>query len=298
MNRRHLSFHIQRGAGLIAPLLLAVGIACAVSDAAAKPKGKSTPTPTPEPTATVAPTPTPTPTPAPTASNQSATATYNGDQQGHYINMAKEAFVALRTAKAQPFVDAYTAFDAAGGVSAKGLTSKEAIVARRDLLAKTIASNNAYLEFVKTEEDSYRVELDKTPLVQGDVDTLVKQFDERTNLGVSIKLRATETEALKAGDDTLDFLAKKLGSWSVSEAGNITFKKGADRATMNELGKKYNAKATELQGYQKQLQAVAASASPTPGTSPAAVPGTVPTASVTPAPGPGATATPAASVKK
>ena len=284
------------------PILVAGGIVCLTNDAGAKPKAK--PSPTPAPTATPVPTPTPTPTPAPTASNQSTTATYNGDQQGRYIAAAKEAFIALRSAKSQPFIDAYMAFQAAGGLSAKGLNSREDIAARRDLLAKTAAANDDYLAFVRDEEDIYRVELDKTPLIQGDVDTLVKQFDERTNLQLSIKLRATQAEALKAGDETLDFLQKKIGTWTFTDSGSIKFKKPADLATMSALGKKYNAKSVELQEYQKELQAVVAGASPSPSPSPSNVPAATPTPTMTPTPSatatpsPTATATAAPSVKR
>ena len=298
MKTRFLSFHTNRGIGTVAALLLAAGVACLPDATQAKPKEKPTPTPAPSPSAT------PSATPMPTASNSAATANYTGEQQGHYQGLARDAFITQRSAKSQPFIDAFNAFDAAGGVSAKGLKTKEDIAARRDLLAKTIAANDDYLEFARNEEYLYRTELDKTQLVQGDVDGMVKQFTDRTNVAMTIKLRETETAALKAGDSILAFLESRIGAWSISDAGSIKFKKPADVGTMNTLNKKYTALETELLDEQKQIQAAAASPSPspspgaTPGASPAAVPGAAPSVSVTPAPAPSATASPAPSVKK
>ena len=131
----------------------------------------------------------------------------------------------LRAAKSQPFLDAHMALDAAGSMSAKGLKTKEDIAARRDLVAKAIAANDTYLEFVRTQQDTYRAELAKTPLIAGDIDTLVKQFDEKANTATTVKLRETERDALKAGDDMLAALDKKFGSWTVSDVGKVTFKK-------------------------------------------------------------------------
>ncbi len=319
MKLRYLSFHAlaptadhlndRRRPGLsgklpevCAALLLAVGVIGPLHDAAAAPKAKATPTPTPTPTATATPTPEPTPTatPAPTATapaTPAPVANYSGTQQSQYIATARDAFVALRTAKSQPFLDAHKALDAAGSMSAKGLKTKEDITARRDLIAKTSAANDEYLTFITTQEGTYRAELAKTPLIPADVDGLVTEFANHANTPTMIKLRETERDALKAGDNMLATLEKKFGSWSVSDGGKVTFKKSADVSTMNSLSVKYNAKVAELQPLRDQL---AATAAPSPSVTPGATPAASPTGAPVAAPAakmPAPAATPAASIK-
>lgn len=263
--------------------LLAASAASLTPDAGAAPKG----TPTPPPAPTTAATATPLPTATPAATTAPATPAplpnYNGQQQSDYIATARNAFVALRTEKSQPFLDAHKELDAAGGISAKGLKSKEDIAARRALVAKNVATNEDYLNFVKTQEDTYKAELAKTPLIPDDVNSIVADFSKNSHTAVMIKLRETEREALKAGDDMLAGYEKRFGAWTVSDAGKVTFKKKTDVSAMNALNEKFNARVKELQPLREQLTA-AASPSPSPGAAgtaavPAVVPGPAPVAS-------------------
>ena len=260
-----------------AVLVLAASVAGLAIEAGAAPKATPTPTATPIPTPVPSPTATPAASPAPTAN-------YSGTQQTQYITTARDAFVAMRTAKSQPFLDAHKALDAAGALSARGLKTKEDIAARRDLVAKTSAANDEYLAFVKTQEDTYRAELAKTPLIPNDIDGLVKEFNERTNTPTVIKLREDERDTLKIGDEMLTTLDKKFGAWSANEAGRIVFKKKSDVAAYGELLSKLNAKVSEMQKLREEL-------TPTPSPSPSASAGVTPAASPTGAPG----AAPAAS---
>ena len=282
--------HFRR---LCVGLAFVMGVAGVASNTAAAPKAKATPTatPTPAPTPPPASSPTAEPTATP-AATPSPTANYSGTQQTQYISTARDAFVALRTEKSQPFLDAHKALDAAGGVSAKGLKTKEDIAARRDLLAKTSAANDQYLEFVKTQDDTYRTELAKTPLIPNDVDGLVKEFDAHANTSTMIKLRETERDALKAGDDMLAILDKKIGAWTTNDAGKISFKKKADVSAFGGLAAKYNASVAELQKLREALTPPP-SASP----SPAVAPGATPAANAASAPGAVPPATPAAGAK-
>lgn len=283
------SSHASKLSRICAALILAASVAGQVQDAGAAPKTTPSPTPTPTPTAT----PTVAATPAATAApSPAATPTYNGAQQSQYITTARDAFVALRTAKSQPFLDAHKALEDAGSIAAKGLKTKEDITARRDLLAKTMAANDEYLEFVKTQEATYRAELAKTPLIPSDIDGLVSEFAERANTAKTVKLRETEHDIEKAGDDMLAFLGKKFGAWSVSDAGKISFKKKSDITPMNDLALHYNAKVKESEALRAELK-------PAPSPSPSASVGGSPAASPTgaaPASSPAA-AVPAASAK-
>lgn len=287
-SRFHAPNHASNLARIGAAMILITGVTGQVREAGAAPKTTPTATPSPTPTATPAATATATAAPSP-----AATPTYNGAQQSQYISTARDAFVGLRTAKSQPFLDAHKALEDAGSMAAKGLKSKEDITTRRALLAKTMAANEEYLAFVKTQEETYRAELAKTPLIPSDIDGLVSEFAQRANTPLTIKVRETERDVEKAGDDILAFLGKKFGAWSVSDAGKISFKKKADVSGYSEAISKYSAKASELQKLREQL-----TPAPVPSPSPSASVGASPAASPTGAMAPAkSTAAPAASAK-
>ena len=210
------------------------------------------PTPKPTPAASVKPTaaPTASPTAAPSASGSVAPtpevkATYSGPQQKEYIETAITAFVAARQAASQPYLDAHQALDAGGSVNPTGLNSKQAITARRDLIAKCIAANDVYLNFVTTQEDTYRAELSKTPLVPADVDSIVKEFALHSKTAAIVKVREAERATLQCGDEMMASLEKTFGNWSVNGAGKLTFKKNSAMAAYSALGQKYNKLAVE-----------------------------------------------------
>lgn len=238
------------------------------------------PSPTPVPTATPVASATPTMTPIEVAK-------YSGQQQMAYNRQAVDEFVGQRAEKSQPYIEAHNALETAGSVGAKGLTAKEAIAARRDLVAKCSAANDVYLDFVKTQEDTYRADLAKTPLLPGDIDALVKDFADKANTAAIIKLRETERETLKAGDDMLVGLDKSFGDWSVNGAGALTFKKKGGAAAYGAAAQKYNKLATEESQMLAEVNKAAAvpSSSATPTASPAAAgpsPSATPTASPAP----------------
>ena len=194
-------------------------------------------------------------------------AKYNGKQQMEYNRQAVDAFITQRAEKSQPYIEAHNALETAGSVSPKGLTSKEAIAARRDLIAKCIAANDVYLDFVKTQENTYRAELAKTPLLPGDIDSLVNDFAARANTSAIVKLRETERETLQAGDEMMASLDKSYGDWSVNAAGALGFKKKGGSAAFNAAAQKYNKLANDeaklLAEVNKSMVVPSASATPT-----------------------------------
>ena len=244
------------------------------------------PQPVPPPT----PSPTPTPTPAPTVAEEATPAApvakYSGVQQMQYLATARDAFIQERQTNSQPYLDAHAALEAAGGASAKGLTTKDSIAARRDLIAKSIAANDQYLNFVKTQEDTYRADLAKTPLVPGDIDVVVGEYAAHANSAAVAKLRESDRDALKAADDMMAALDKTYGTWAVDGTGRLSFKKKGASAPYAAAAEKYNKVTAE---EQKLLQVVNAAVT----VPSASVP---PSASVSPAGSPGAGASPAASV--
>ena len=248
---------------------------------AAPPASEPTPTPTPSPAATPAASPAGTLEPA---------AHYSGTQQMQYQAEARDAFLADRQAKSQAFVDGQKEFDAAGGLNPKGLTSKAAITARRDILAKCISGNEDYINFVKTQVDTYRAELAKTPLVPADVNSIADDFATKSNTPAIIQLRETERDLLKCGDDMLASLEKSFGDWSVGDAGRLSFKKKSDVATYSALSQKYNKLAAdanrmrdEVNGTNSQVPSGSAVPSASPAASVSPVPAASPAVSASPA---------------
>jgi hypothetical protein len=253
------------------PLWVGLAFAGASLDAAPVP-----PTPAPTPTAAA----TPTPSPAITPSNPSQVANYSGAQQAQYIATANTAFVAQRDAKFQAFLEARTAFEATGGIVPKGLTSKADVDARRDLLSKVRTANDDYLAFITTEDQTYRAELAKTPLIGNDIDALTEDFATKANIPRAIKLQQIEKDLLTCTDDMLADLAKWNGQWSVNAASKLVFKKKANLNAYSALEQKYNGLIAQMQALHPQP---GPTASPSPGESPAASPSASPAATGAPA---------------
>ena len=237
---------------------------------AAPPPSEPSPTPASTPVAIpAAPTATPTPT---------ITQKYSGEQQMQYMAAARDGFIADRQQKSQAFLDAFKELEAAGGNSPKGLTSKDAITARRALIAKCLAGNDEYIDFVRTQEDTYRAELSKTPLVPAEVDGIVKDFSQKANTPVIVKLREDQRDALKCSDDMMAVLEKSFGDWSVNDAGRLTFKKKGDVAAFSALSEKYNKLVAEQEAMRKTISGATApvpsdSVAPSPIPAGAASPG-------------------------
>ena len=226
--------------------------------------GAATPTPAP----TVAPTASPAATPDDAPVNRN----YDGTQQANYIKTANDAFVEARGAKTSAFIEANNAYLQAGGASGQGLDSKDAIKARREMIAKAIQANEECLTFTGTQETFYHDELAKTPLIKADVDGLTTSFAEHAKTADVVKLRQTTGDMLKTGDKMMEFLENKYGAWKLS-GNKPVFKKTADAKEYSTLGKKYN---TDVESVQKLGAAVNAPL-PTPGASPVS--------SVSPSPG-------------
>ena len=217
-------------------------------------------------------------------------ASYNGTQQTSYLATARDGFVALRQEKSQPYIDAHNALETAGGINPKGLHSKADVAARRDLVAKCIAGNDTYLDFIKTQEDAYRAELAKTPLTPEDTASVASEFASHANTANSVKLHETDGAALKCGDAMLAYLEKTYGKWTADDSGKLIFKKNSDLAAYGALARNYNKLATEAQTMITAINAanvvpptvVAPTASPAASVSPA--PSASPVASVSPSP--------------
>ncbi len=233
-------------------------------------------------------------TPKPVASSTpktdtSGNPTYNTAQRTQYIKQADEAFLALRDAKTGPYAAAFDTMLKAGGFSAVGLTSKEAIAARRDLVAKCQAANDDYEAFTRTQDATFKAELQKTPLIPNDVDYVLSDFSYKAQTSDNLKLRALQRDSLKTGDDMLAYLDKSYGSWSVNEKQHLTFKKPGDAAPFSALAKTYSEQVAAINKLQNDIKATADpnSAATTPAASPAAS-----GAPVSPAASPVASATP------
>jgi hypothetical protein len=229
-------------------------------------------TPTPAPTAASTPAAAPAATTSATP-DLSAQPTYDGAQQSKYIATADQAFLGQRQAKFQAYVDALNAFEAAGGVNSKGLTSKAALSARRDLLTKLQAANDDYLTFTTNQDGIYREELAKTPLVPSDINAVVQVFSVKQNTPRAIRFQQMEKDLLSDAGVLLDDLDKWEGKWSVNDAGKLTFKKKSNLEAYTDEERKYNALAIDI----KKIQAEpAAPANPLPSAAPSAPPGATP----------------------
>ena len=227
------------------------------------------PTPTPAPAPSVAPTATPEGTPE--------VRNYNGTQQAQYIKTAQTAYIDARAVKTAAFAEANDAYVQAGGASAKGLTSKGAVTERRAMIQKAIQANDDYLAFVNTQDETYRAELAKTPLIKGDIDALVTDYAATSKEEKVKELRKDVSSLLKTGDEMMAVLEKEYGSWK-PEGTAPKFKSSGSAKAYSALGKKYNGLVANMQKLTAEINA----APPAPDASPSpSVPAT-PTASVAP----------------
>ncbi|MBE7219874.1 MAG: hypothetical protein INR64_15495 [Caulobacteraceae bacterium] len=258
-------------------LLLLLGGAAAYYFLFYKPAGASL---TAIPTASA--TPAQTPAPAAAASTPQG---YSNAQREQYIKQAEAEYNAVAGPKLQAFADSMKAFLGAGGISAVGLTSKDAITARRNLIAQCQQTNTDYEDFVKTEEQTYKADLQKTPLIATDVRDVFDDFQFKAQTPDNIKLRDLQRDSLKTSDDLLAYLEKTYGSWSVNAQQHLTFKPGV-AAPFNAIAKTYNDQAAAINQLQTAIKAAVNPNNVAPGASPAvpAAAASVPPASVAPSP--------------
>ncbi len=200
------------------------------------------------------PTPTPVPTPKPTPKPPEG---YTREQRQQYITTAVNSFKALRQSKAQPFTDAFAALTAAGGLGSTGLTSKDAIAARRDLIQKCLAANDDYSAFIKGQEAAYTAELKKTPLTPNDVEVESSYAGAKMPTDKIVQLRTLQGEALKTGDQMLAYLDSKFGAWTFNaEKHAVLFKKPADSTPFTTLAKTYGEQVASLNKLRDEVNAV------------------------------------------
>ena len=190
-------------------------------------------------------------TPAPPSAVATPPQGYNSVTEQSYIDQADKAFMAVQQPKIKAFNEAFAAFKAAGYANAKGLTSKEAVAARRDVIAKCIATNDDYAAFVATQDATYKDDLAKTPLTPADAKATLDDYTARARTPAVVQLRQAEHDYLKSADDMMAALEKWSGGWSVSPDGKLSFKRKEYIDQYNELARKCTAQANlvaKLQG--------------------------------------------------
>ena len=191
-------------------------------------------------------------TPTPAAGAAASPTGYNSVTEQSYIDQADKAFMEVQQPKIKAFNDAFAAFKAAGYVNAKGLTSKEAVAARRELIAKCLAANDEYAAFVANQETTYKEDLAKTPLTPEDAKSTLDDYATKAKTADVVKLRQAEHDYLKSGDDMMAALEKWAGNWSLSPEGKLSFKRKENIAEYNELARKANAAANLVAKLQSE----------------------------------------------
>ena len=214
---------------------------------------------------------------------------YNSVTEQSYIDQADKAFLELQAPKKQAFDDALKAYTEAGGVSPKGLTSKEAVTARRGLIAKLIAADDDFAAFASTEDALYREQLAKTPLTPHDIEDTFHTYQDKAKSPLFIKIREAQHAELQSGDDMMAALEKNYGNWSVSPVGKLSFKRPADATAYNGLAQKFNA---DVQALNKLQDDFRSTADPDGASAPSTAPGASTAPAATPAPAASPAATP------
>lgn len=227
------------------------------------------------------PTPAPSPSPAATPDPNSPA--------GKELIEGRQVLLAAYAPYLQKYNDAHTALLTAGGAAATGLSTKEAIAARRALVNACTAANDGMVTFLQTEPDILRQELGKVSMDPPKIDEYLKNFTPDPTTPQLLQIRVLAGQMFKDMDQSLGVLDDSYGRWKLGKGGMVMFKKQADNKQFAAVVTRIQHSIAEQTAAQALLKAsdpksagLEASPSPSPGTSGLAAP--APTPKPTPEP--------------
>lgn len=148
---------------------------------------------------------------------------------------------------------AFKDLDSAGGSSPATLVSPEAILDRIALARRLLAANQALLEFFRSVEAQYRVELEKEALPGAIKSQVMSGFRTGASIDLYLKIRENDGQLTAAVLQILELLSRSWGTWSVQPKGELAFERKSDLAEY-QLRQKEMLAATERQrAAQKEL---------------------------------------------
>lgn len=168
--------------------------------------------------AAVAPAQTPAPSPAPAPDSPAS----------RQLREGREVIVAAYAPLAQKFNQVHGTMVEAGGVSCAGLTSREAIAARKALIDACLAVNTDMLKFLATEPAILRAELLKVPMPPAQVAEYVANFTPDPETPQIVKVRTLAQAMFKSMNASLTVLDESFGRWKVGDGNHLSFQRESD----------------------------------------------------------------------
>lgn len=158
------------------------------------------------------------------------------DNERAATELAQKYIVANRN-KTQAYETAANALNAAGNPLSLGLTTKEAINARRELVKNWIAANDDLARSLSAMETDIRTEMEKSPSTRDGAADAARTVARNAKIDQAIKLRDYDRQKGQKILATLDLLLSTWGQWKVEPSGLVRFNRKETLARFNELQK-------------------------------------------------------------
>ncbi len=178
--------------------------------------------------------------------------------------LAQKHFIAIHI-KTQAYEAAANALKSAGSRLSSGLTTKEAINARRELLKKWIAANDDLARSYSTLENDVRTEMEKTPSTRDGAAAAARTVARNANIDLALKYCDYDRQKGQKWLATLDLLQGTWGQWKIEPSGLVRFNSKQTLARFNELQKAITtADEAQLALQREPLGTASSSATPAP----------------------------------
>ena len=143
--------------------------------------------------------------------------------------------------------------DAAGGSSPATLGSQEVIRDRIAMVKRFQVANHALLEFYRSVETSYRVELDKEGLTSAVKSQVMNGFRNGACVDVNLTIRESDEKIAVILLKLLELFSREWGDWKVQDAGELAFEHDVALTEYHVLQDELRAVSARQQAAQKEL---------------------------------------------
>lgn len=148
---------------------------------------------------------------------------------------------------------AFKDLDSAGGSSPATLVSQEVIQERVILARRLLAANQALLEFFRSVEAQYRMELEKEALPGTMKGQVMSGFRTGASIDLYLKIRESDDQLTASVLRLLELLSRSWGTWSVQPKGNLAFERKSDLTEYQFLQGEMLAATERQRSAQKEL---------------------------------------------
>lgn len=151
------------------------------------------------------------------------------------VLLAGQAVLATLQPSLRAYETAYSRLVEAGTHSAVGLTSKEQIAERREVVRAFGAANEKLASKFASTQEVFRTELGNRSITGRNLEEAVAGFIKSAQVADVAKIREQDRELTAQMLAMLDLYESTLGQWTVDAEGNIIFEDDASVERYNEI---------------------------------------------------------------